>query len=103
MLRKPHALKALLLGVRDLLERFVDPLRFAGRGPGFGNLDLIEQANSHGTVSLSRNWLTESYSTARHGGGVRPGGGAAVFGDQPSEQLQQAFLAPRAGVFLQFV
>jgi hypothetical protein len=52
MLRKPHALEALLLGVGNLLERFMDALRFTGRGPGFGNLDLVEQANSHGTASF---------------------------------------------------
>src|SRR5260370_14290501 len=47
MRRKPHALKALLLRVGDLLQRFMNALRFAGRGPGFGNLNLVEQANSH--------------------------------------------------------
>src|SRR5260370_15904611 len=47
MRRKPHALKALLLRVGDLLQRFMTALRFAGRGPGFGNLNLVEQANSH--------------------------------------------------------
>src|SRR5260370_32812875 len=47
MLRKPHALKALLLRVGDLLQRFMTALRFAVRGPGFGNLNLVEQANSH--------------------------------------------------------
>src|SRR6516165_8495734 len=52
MLRKPYALKALLLGERDLLQGFIDALRFTRRSPGFGHLNLVEQANSHGTVSL---------------------------------------------------
>ena len=51
MLGEPHALEALLLGIGDLLQGLVDALRFTGRGPGLGNLDLVEQANSHGTVS----------------------------------------------------
>src|SRR5215467_5732698 len=53
MLGEPHALKALLLGIGDLVEGFVDALRFAGWGPRLRNLDLVEQANSHETVSGS--------------------------------------------------
>jgi hypothetical protein len=51
MLRKPNARKALLFGEGNLFQRFVDALGFAGCGPGFGDLNLIVQANSHGTVS----------------------------------------------------
>src|SRR5215472_4148463 len=52
MLRKPYALEALLLCVWYLLQGFIDALGFAGRSPGFGHLNLVEQTNSHGTVSL---------------------------------------------------
>ncbi len=51
MLRKPHARKALLFGVGNLFEGLVDALGFTGWGPGFGNLNLVKQANSHGTFS----------------------------------------------------
>src|SRR6516225_7493362 len=54
MLGEPHALEALLLGIGNLLQGLVDALRFAGRGPGFGDLDLVEQANSHETISRGR-------------------------------------------------
>ena len=55
VLREPHAFKALFFGIGDLLQRFVDALRFTVRGPGFGDLDLVEQTNSHGHLSLY--WL----------------------------------------------
>jgi hypothetical protein len=51
MLGKPDAGEALLLGIGDLLEGFVDALRFTGGRPGFWHLDLIEQANAHRIVS----------------------------------------------------
>jgi hypothetical protein len=54
MLRKPHALKPLLLGVWDLLQRFIDALRLTGWSPRFGDLDLVEKANSHQIVSCGR-------------------------------------------------
>src|SRR5256714_784878 len=47
VLGKPHGREALLLGKRNLLERLIDALRFALRGPRFGNLDLIEKTQSH--------------------------------------------------------
>src|SRR5712691_628630 len=66
MLGEPHALKALLLGVGDLFERLMDALRFTRRGPGFGNLDLVEKANSHRAISLISRRLP-----AYHPGGGR--------------------------------
>jgi hypothetical protein len=51
MLRKPDTRKALLFGVRNLLQGFIDALRFTLGGPGFGHLNLVKQANSHQTVS----------------------------------------------------
>ena len=32
----------------DVFARLVNALGLTGRGPGFGNLDLVKQANSHG-------------------------------------------------------
>src|SRR6516162_8685387 len=52
MLRKPYALEALPFSKGNLLQCFIDALGFTGRGPGFGHLDLIKQANSHRTVPL---------------------------------------------------
>ena len=51
MLRKPDARKAHLLGVGNLLQRFIDALGFTLGRPGFRHLNLVKQANSHQTVS----------------------------------------------------
>jgi hypothetical protein len=51
MLGKPHAGKPHLLGVGNLLERFIDALGFTLRGPGFGHLNLVKQANTHVILS----------------------------------------------------
>src|SRR5712691_12863703 len=58
VLGEPHALKALLFGVGDLLERLMDALRLAGGGPGLGHLDLIEETNSHRIFSPYISHLT---------------------------------------------
>src|ERR1700726_5204099 len=47
VLGKPYSGEALLLGERNLLERLIDALGFALRGPRFGHLDLIEKTQSH--------------------------------------------------------
>src|SRR5215831_4392317 len=52
MFGKPHARKALLLGVGNLIQGLVDALRLAGGGPGLGNLNLVEQADPHRIASL---------------------------------------------------
>src|SRR5262249_30325567 len=57
MFGEPHALKALLLGIGDLVEGFINALRFTAGSPGFGYLNLVEQANSHGTVSYRKRLL----------------------------------------------
>jgi hypothetical protein len=47
VLGKPDAPKTHFFGIGNLLERLVDALRLAVRGPGFRNLNLIKQADSH--------------------------------------------------------
>jgi len=64
MLGEPHALKPLLLGVGNLLERLMDALDSLEGVQGFRNLDLVEQANSHRLISLAT-------SSACHPGGGR--------------------------------
>jgi len=49
---KPHTGKALFFGKRDLLQSFVDAFGLTGCSPRFRDLNLIEQADSHGTVSF---------------------------------------------------
>src|SRR5262245_25320665 len=51
VLGKPHAGKAHLLGVGDLLQGFIDTLGFTLRGPGFGDLNLVKQAKAHRILS----------------------------------------------------
>src|SRR5204862_124983 len=47
VLGKPHGGEAPLLGERNLLERLIDALGFALRGPRFGHLALVEKTQSH--------------------------------------------------------
>src|ERR1700730_10286188 len=53
--------------------------------------------DSAGTAEVDRR------SAPRCGNAARPGGGAAVFGDQPLEELQYPLFAAGAGVVFEFV
>src|SRR5271165_2636451 len=95
MLGEPHAFEALLLGVGNLLQGFVDALGFTGWGPGFGNLNLVEQANSHGLSPVKCRELPDAAYTQKRSAYPARGAGKVPRPSTPSRVRGYAHDADR--------